>query len=142
MTKSRRLNARDARSYPSTQSFESPENAGHRQARLEQVLLAEVQSLLRDEASDPALEGVQPISLKLSPDGAHARLGYVVETALHTESEVKRRTQPALERASAFLRARLASQLDLKRVPKLAFTFVGVVRPSEPAGEGGDEWLS
>lgn len=141
MKRSRRSDARQAWSESSTQSFESSETAGHRPARLERILLTEVQSLLRDEASDPALEGVQLLSLTLSPDGGHARLGYAVETALDHEMEARQRTQPALQRATGFIRARLAAQLDLKRVPRLTFTFVGALEQSLPADEeGGDEW--
>lgn len=98
-----------------------------------------MQSLLRDEVSDPALEGIQVVSLKLSPDGGHARVGYVVEAPLGKEHQAKQRTQMALERAAGFLRARLASQLDLKRLPRLTFTFIGVVVAGS-SDEGGGEW--
>jgi ribosome-binding factor A len=136
MKNSRRHPARQARTDPFTQLSDSPEpseSTGHRQARLERILLTELASLLRDEASDPALDGIRLLSLALSPDGGHARLGYVVETALEDEAQARRRTQSALQRAHGFLRARLASQLDLKRLPTLSFTFVGLA-------EGGAEW--
>lgn len=136
MKNSRRHPARPARMdpfAPLSDSPETPEPTGHRQARLERILLTELASLLRDEASDPALDGIRLLTLALSPDGGHARLGYVVETALENEAQARRRTQPALQRAHGFLRARLASQLDLKRLPTLSFTFVGLA-------EGGAEW--
>lgn len=129
----RRSDVHPARSELSAQSFEISETSGHRQARLERILLTELQSLLRDEAGDPALDGIQLLTLALSPDGGHARVGYAVEAPLESEREAKHRTQRALLRAVGFVRARLASRLDLKRLPKLTFTFVGAM-------EGGGEW--
>jgi len=149
MKKTRRPDARQARSElfaQTSETFELSETteanpvSGHRQARLERVLLTELQSLLRDEASDPALEGIQLLHLTLAADGGHARLGYAVMGSLENERDAKHRTHPALQRATGFLRARLASQLNLKRVPKLSFTFVGVGEPAAPGDAGGDEW--
>lgn len=122
------------KSHP--RSFETsatPEASSHRQARLERILLEELQALLRDEAQDPALEGIQLVRIELAPDGGHARLAYVVEGPLEEEGRTRSRTQAALVRATGFLRSRLASQLNLKRLPKLTFTFLGAV-------EGGGAW--
>lgn len=133
MKKSRRLDARSARSGCFVPSFDPTPTGWHRQARLQHILITEIQSLLRDEAADPALAAVQLLSAELSPDGGHVRLAYVVEAPLAQERDVRRTTRAALERATGFLRARLAAQLDLKHLPKLSFTFVGVV-------EGGAPW--
>jgi len=54
---------------------------GHRQHRLERILLDEIQTLIRDEAADPALDGVRLISVHFSVDGGHARVGYAVDVA-------------------------------------------------------------
>jgi ribosome-binding factor A len=43
----------------------------------------------------------------------------------HAVAEISRR---GLLRATAFLRARLAQQLSLKKLPQLGFTFVGIAR--------------
>jgi ribosome-binding factor A len=138
--KKRRNRAETPRSDSSIHSINphSTEVLSHRQARLEHILLREIQSLLRDEAKDEVLQSVQPISMTLSPDGGHARVGYAVLASLSQERQSKSMAQEALARAAGFLRARLASSLNLKRLPKLSFTFIGVV---EPRLERGDEWF-
>jgi ribosome-binding factor A len=113
--------------------------AGHRQERLERILHEEIQTLLRDEAADPALHAVRLVSVHLSVDGGQARLGYVVTASLSAERRVERTSRDALARATGFLRARLAALLDLKRLPRLSFTFVGVREPATPSA-GGEPW--
>jgi ribosome-binding factor A len=112
---------------------------GHRQERLERILLEEVQTLIRDEAADPALDGVRLLTVHLSVDGGHARISYVVEAPLAAQGQVERAAGDALARATGFLRARLAALLDLKRLPKLSFTFVGVQEPGTGT-PGGKPW--
>lgn len=134
--RTRRSGARPSRALQSTFNPGEPDSGpnGHRQERLERILRDEVQALLRDEASDPYLEGIRVVSVELSVDGSCARLAYVVQASLGEERRVEVATKAALSRATAFLRARLAALLDLKRLPKLAFAFVGVQQ------EGGDPW--
>ena len=62
----------------------------------------------------------------------------MVDAELHQEDEVRARSKAGLDRVKPFLRARLASTLDLKRLPTLSFTFVGV--SSEPEAQGGAPW--
>ena len=112
---------------------------GHRQERLERILHDEIQTLIRDEASDPALDGVRIVTVHLSVDGGHARIAYVVGAALSAERQVEAATRAALTRATGFLRARLASLLDLKRLPKLSFSFVGIDEPGTRS-PGGAPW--
>ncbi len=115
---------------------------GHRRERLEHILLDEIQTLIRDEAADPALDGVRLVSLRLSVDDGHARIIYAVEGRLSDEHRLHRTSAEALERATGFLRARLAGLLDLKRLPKLSFAFVGIDEPgSAGPQEGGEPWL-
>lgn len=104
-----------------------------RSSRLAHLLCGELESLFRDELSDPALGGIVVVSVELSPDGGHARVGYAVEGDLAEEAAARRRTSDALARATAFVRTRLATHLNLKRTPKLSFTFVGMVAPREEA---------
>jgi len=112
---------------------------GHRQERLERILLEELQTLIRDEAADPALDGVKLVSVHLSVDRGHARISYLAVAPLAAQWQVERASREALTRATGFLRARLAALLDLKRLPKLSFTFVGVQEPG--AGTpGGKPW--
>ena len=115
------------------------ESVSHRKDRLERLLGEEIEGLLRDEAADPRLEGVRVVSVTLSVDGRHARIGYVVEASLEDEGQVRTSSREALARASGFLRARLASSLDSKRVPNLSFGFIGVRAPLLEA-EAETEW--
>jgi ribosome-binding factor A len=108
-----------------------------RRIRTERVLLDELRALLR-EAVDPALEGLELLCVELSPDGGNACIAYAVAAeAASEESAARRSTRKALERASGFFRARLASHLDLRRVPTLGFTFVGLEAPAV-SDDGGE----
>ena len=126
--KIRRTRSRSAQSDPSTLFQEAlpPEGAGHRQARLEHILIDELQSLITDEATDPSLDGIKVLAVHLSPDGGHARVAYAVIALLGREQELGRTTSAGLTRATPFLRARMAQHLQLKKLPRLTFTFVGV----------------
>lgn len=139
-----RAGSRSPRALSPTPYPEEAEGAaaGHRPHRLEYILLEQLQSLLRDEASDPALGGVVLVSLQLSVDGGHARVAYAVEAPLNDARRVERSSRDALGRATGFLRARLAELLDLKRLPTLTFTFVGVQQPGAASNDpgGGDPW--
>jgi ribosome-binding factor A len=107
------------------------EGAGHRHLRVQSLVLEELRALLRDDVSDPDLAGVRVVAVVLSVDYRHARVHFVLTDAPPTEPRVAQR---ALERATPFLRARLAEAVEMKRVPDLRFVFDGV----EPGGDGGD----
>lgn len=126
--KSRRTHSQLAKSetFHSFNGGPIEEGAGHRQARLEHILLNELQSVLTDEAADPKLEGIKLLAVHLSADGGHARVAYAVLSALSDEQRFGRASLQALARARGFLRARLSQQLDLKKTPNLSFTFVGI----------------
>jgi ribosome-binding factor A len=132
----RSLRAPQAHAYPGDLDAEA---TGHRQHRLERILLEQLQSLVRDEAADPALDGVRLVSIDLSVDGGHARIAYAVDAPLSAQRQVQVSSRDALARATGFLRARLAAVLDLKRLPKLSFAFVGVQEPGD-AAPGGAAW--
>jgi ribosome-binding factor A len=139
-----RAGARSSRALSPNPHPAEPEGdaEGHRPHRLEYILLEQLQSLIRDEASDPALGGLVLVSLRLSVDGGHARVAYAVEAPLRETTRVERSSREALGRATGFLSARLAELLDLKRLPMLTFTFVGVQEPGAKSGEaeGGEPW--
>jgi ribosome-binding factor A len=139
-----RSGARSSRAQQSHVYPGGPESGaiGHRQERLERILLDEVQTLIRDEAADPALEGVRLVSVRLSVDGGHARITYAVEGRLSDEQRLHRASSETLARATGFFRARLAALLDMKRLPKLSFAFVGIHEPGLAGPqEGGEPWL-
>ncbi len=143
---SKRTHRSGARSSRAQQSIPYPggpesDATGYRQERLERILLREVQTLIRDEAADPALDGVRLVSVQLSVDGGHARISYVVEAPLAAQGQAEHGSREALARATGFLRARLAALLNLKRLPKLSFTFVGLQEPgANGPQEGGEPW--
>lgn len=141
---SRRHRSQFAKSDTSTLSSGGiPEEAsGHRQARLEHILLNELQSLITDEATDPSLDGIKLLALQLSPDAGHARIAYAVAAVLSRERQVGRTSSEGLARATGFLRARVAQHLQLKKLPRLTFTFVGVAqteRDEAPTSASGGE---
>jgi ribosome-binding factor A len=78
------------------------------------------------------VQGVTLLAVQLSVDAGHARIPYAIEAPHGAERERPALASDGLVRASPFLRARLAQQLDLKRTPKLTFVFVGMT--------GGAAW--
>ena len=99
------------------------EHAGHRHARLQDLILEELRSLLRDDVNDPALAEVRVTAVVLSVDYRHARVHFALVSKASSD---RHRAERALARATAFFRARLADAIDLKRVPDLRFVFDGV----------------
>lgn len=91
------------------------EREGHRHARLERVIFDELEEILRDEATDPALGAVRLTHATLSVDYRSVRVYYT--------SSDRRAAERGFARAAGFLRARLADAIDLKRVPELHFVY-------------------
>ncbi len=112
------------------------EAAGHRHARLQELIFEELRALLRDDVSDPALAEVALTGVVLSVDYRHARVHF----ALPGGEDDARRARPTVERAFAratpFLRARVAEAIDVKRVPDLRFVFDGAIPKEGPACRG------
>jgi ribosome-binding factor A len=135
-----RSGARPGRARQSTHVFggNDGEQTGHRHERLERILLNEIEALIR-ESADPGLERVRIVALRLSPDGASARVGYAVEAELAGGQHAARSAAVAVARATPFLRARLADLLDLKHMPRLSFTFIGVRQPGHGSTVGEEE---
>src|SRR5271155_4119826 len=107
------------------------EGAGHRHLRVQSLVLEELRALLRDDVSDPALVDVRVVSVALSVDYRHAKVHFVLSG---TSASSRRSVERALERATAFLRARLADAIDMKRVPDLRFVFDGVASSGDDGG--------
>jgi ribosome-binding factor A len=112
------------------------ESAGHRHARLQGLILEELRALLRDDVSDPRLYDARIAAVVLSVDYRNARVHFTVSTSTaggdarspsteHTR-RVRAEKEEAFARATAFLRARLAEAIDMKRVPELRFVFDGI----------------
>jgi ribosome-binding factor A len=90
----------------------------HRHQRVEAAILDELRSVLRDDVTDPTLEGIELSAIVLSPDSKLARLHYVAPKGRSRE-EMER----SFERATGFMRARLAEGVEMKRTPELRFVF-------------------
>src|SRR6476646_630554 len=88
-----------------------------RQQQVADLIQREISVLIQRELKDPRLGFVTITSVEVPPDLRYARVFYSV---LGTPEEQKG-TQQALEHASGFLRHELASRLDLRYVPELAF---------------------
>jgi ribosome-binding factor A len=72
---------------------------------------------------------VRIVAVVLSADYRHARVHFVLSGSVVEPRVVQR----ALERATPFLRARVAEAVEMKRVPELRFVLDGV----ESAGDEG-----
>jgi len=107
------------------------ESAGHRHQRVEVSVLEELRAILRDDVSDPDLDEVRITAVTLSPDYRSARVHFVVPAG-RPRADVER----AFERASAFMRGRLAEGVELKRTPELRFVFEAEVGAEASAQEG------
>lgn len=100
------------------------EGGGVRHQRVEVSIREELQSLLRDDISDPELEGVRITAVVLTPDYRNARVHFAVPRG-RPRTAVER----AFVRATPFLRARLAEGVELKRTPDLRFVFEAEIDP-------------
>jgi ribosome-binding factor A len=108
------------------------ESAGHRHARLQELILEELRGLFRDDVSDPALADVTVTNLALSVDYRHARVHFVLQDA---GTANVRLVHARLARVTPFLRARLGDSLDLKRTPELSFVLDAITGPRGPRSE-------
>lgn len=96
----------------------------HRHQRVESSILEELRSILRDDVTDPELEGVRLTAIVLSPDGKNARVHFAVPRG-RPRTAVER----AFTRATGFLRGRLAEAVELKRTPELRFVYEAEIDP-------------
>jgi ribosome-binding factor A len=111
------------------------EGAGYRHGRLERLILEELRALLREDVSDPTLVDARITSLVLSVDYRHARVHFALRGGGSVDVDRERaHVERAFERATPFLRARLADAIDMKRVPDLRFVFDGMVLPDDTEG--------
>lgn len=101
------------------------EGVGHRHLRLQGLVFEELRALLRDDVSDPALGPVRILAVVLSVDYRHARVHFAIAGTAEVAERQRPDVERALARATAFLRARLADAIDLKRTPDLRFVFDG-----------------
>ena len=97
------------------------ETEGHRHERLQQLLLEELNGLLRDDVADPRLDDVRVTTVELSIDYGTARAWYALPNFV--DKKARAPIEKALEKAAGFLRVRIAESLALKKVPQLRFSY-------------------
>lgn len=114
---------------------ENDSGAGHRLARLQGILLEELRGLVRDDLEDPALADVWVNAVVLSVDYRNARVHFGLRVDVSRAAHAKR----GLERATPFIRARLADAVDLKRVPDLRFVFDGLATEADEPGNAAKD---
>ena len=89
-----------------------------REERVGAEIHRELALLLRDEARDPRLSQVTIQEVRAVRDLSHAKVYFtLMDTA---QAKV---TEAALNKAAAFLRRRLADQMNLRVVPRLFFVY-------------------
>lgn len=86
-----------------------------RAARVAVQLQRELDELIREEFSDPVLQGVTVTAVDLSPDLRNARV-LISRLGRPTDESCA-----ALQRAAGMLRGRLGKRLRLRRIPELRF---------------------
>ena len=93
---------------------------GHRPDRVGEQIRDELSALLsRGAVHDPGIGFITLTRVHVSPDLQLARVFY---TSLG-DPKARRETEKALDRATPFLRRRIAGVLRLRRVPELEFRF-------------------
>lgn len=89
-----------------------------RTQRLGEQIRRELAVLVQNEVNDPGIGMVSFTAVKLSRDLSHATIYCLV-----MNEEEKKETLQALQRASGFLRKKLAAQIHARIVPALKFVY-------------------
>ncbi len=108
----------EGRGGASARAPEGRAASAHRHLRVQASVLEELRTILRDDVTDPDLEGVQLSALVLAPDSKLARVHYIVP-----RGRVRAAVERAFVKATGFMRGRLAEGVELKRTPDLRFVF-------------------
>ncbi len=88
--------------------------------RLKETVKFKLSTILQREASDPRLEFVTIVDIKISPDQAQATVFFAVYGK--TEEEIQL-IGKALQESTGFLQQKLARTLTSRRTPKLHFVY-------------------
>lgn len=88
-----------------------------RTERIAQQIQRETAELLRLEINDPRVRLVTITGVEVAGDYSHAKIFFTRLDGKHDEA------QQGLERASGFLRSRLAHSLKLRVMPQLHFVY-------------------
>ena len=92
--------------------------AGNRRARIDEEVRRALSAIISQEVKDDRLSQMTTITrAEVTTDLKYAK----VYVSVYGSEEEKKQTMEALERASGFLRSKLASRIDLRRAPQLTF---------------------
>ena len=94
-----------------------------RSDRAAEAIRMTVAKALREEISDPRLQFVTITNVEVTHDLSFARIFYTVLGVEEDDAEARREAQHAFERASVFLRSKVAEEVPLRTVPELQFRF-------------------
>jgi ribosome-binding factor A len=89
----------------------------HRPERVADFLRVELSQILREEVRDPRVRDATVTVVRLSADLHHAR----VLVSVLGDAEQQQDCLEGLQRATGFIRSRLASRISLRTVPELRF---------------------
>ena len=95
-----------------------------REERVGAEIHRELALLLRDEARDPRLAQVTVQEVRAVRDLSHAKVYFTLMDPAQAKV-----TEAALNKAAAFLRRRLADQMNLRVVPRLTFVYDKSIEP-------------
>lgn len=90
-----------------------------RTERVGDLIQAELAKLIQLEVNDPRVKTVTLTGVNVTRDLAHAKIFFTV----HDEANDLAETEIGLEKATGFLRSRLAQEISLRIVPQLHFRY-------------------
>lgn len=93
------------------------EGPRRRPARVGDLIMQEIATLLLYKIKDPALLDVTIIQVKVTDDLKKARVFF------SCPDEVIKKAEKGMKRAKGFIRSHLASQLQMRYVPELIFQY-------------------
>ena len=88
--------------------------------RLAELIQVEVAMLLQRHIADPRLKAISITDVKVTPDLGHARIYF---SLLTPEAATIKAATLAFRKASGFIRKHIASSIELRIVPTLAFFY-------------------
>lgn len=89
-----------------------------RKQRVAEQLQRDLANLLQFDVKDPRLSGATVVDVEVSKDLSYACVYYTV-----LDEEKQQQTQQGLDKASGFLRNKIAKQLGLRHTPSLRFIY-------------------
>ncbi len=86
--------------------------------RLNHAIQEEISMILMKEIKDEAIRFVTITGVETTTDLSYSKVYYTV-----LDEEKKEETQEALDRASSFIRTKLAERIEVRHTPELRFTY-------------------